>query len=245
MESSAGLDGCGISPPCGFADQHGSTPGAAPPVLGLHLLAGLNYEIRTPLTGILGMADLLLESGLNEEQIAWVRATRDCAESLFALLSLTLEYATLESGSAQLDEAPFVLRDALGPALRLQPEILPPHDLDQLFFGDACRLRQLVLMLMQHVSRFGPGDTLIRMRMLEPGHGTSHLEIRLPGGVPSQADRTAGCFEHAVTAASDTGQLRRVLPGLLSFALIRRLATLLRGEVLSDAMRICVPLRTL
>jgi two-component system, sensor histidine kinase and response regulator len=45
-------------------------------------LASLNHEIRTPLSGILGMTDLLLETPLTDDQREYVGATRVCAENL-------------------------------------------------------------------------------------------------------------------------------------------------------------------
>src|SRR5271169_6009283 len=80
-------------------------------------LASLNHEIRTPLSGILGMADLLLETNLDEEQREYVSAARMCAESLFQILNATLEYSALEAGTLTLDESEFSLRDLLDAAL--------------------------------------------------------------------------------------------------------------------------------
>src|SRR6516225_8369699 len=61
-------------------------------------LASLNHEIRTPLSGILGMADLLLETKLDDEQREYVLAARMCAENLFEILNATLEYSALDAG---------------------------------------------------------------------------------------------------------------------------------------------------
>src|SRR5260370_10512511 len=61
-------------------------------------LASLNHEIRTPLSGIIGMSDLLLETRLDDEQREYVNAARLCAESLFEILNATLEYSSLEAG---------------------------------------------------------------------------------------------------------------------------------------------------
>src|SRR5579863_5633340 len=80
-------------------------------------LASLNHEIRTPLSGILGMADLLLETQLDEEQREYVNATRLCAENLFEILNAALEYSSLEGGQVSLDESDFSLREALHSAL--------------------------------------------------------------------------------------------------------------------------------
>ena len=54
-------------------------------------LSNLNHEIRTPLSGILGMADLLMETNLDDEQKEYVSAARLCAESLYHVLNATLE----------------------------------------------------------------------------------------------------------------------------------------------------------
>src|SRR5438309_11634748 len=79
-------------------------------------LASLNHEIRTPLSGIIGMADLLLETKLDEEQREYVNAARLCAESLFEILNGALEYSSLEAGQSVLDESEFNLRETLNAA---------------------------------------------------------------------------------------------------------------------------------
>src|SRR6267154_4746677 len=76
-------------------------------------LASLNHEIRTPLSGIIGMADLLLETKLDDEQREYVNAARLCAESLFEILNGALEYSALQAGNFSLDESEFRLRDLI------------------------------------------------------------------------------------------------------------------------------------
>src|SRR6202167_2104783 len=80
-------------------------------------LASLNHEIRTPLSGIMGMADLLLETNLDEEQREYVNAARLCAESLFEILNAALQYAALEAGRFSLDESEFSLKEMLDASL--------------------------------------------------------------------------------------------------------------------------------
>src|SRR5580704_13492249 len=76
-------------------------------------LASLTHEVRTPLSGVIGMADLLLETDLDEEQREYVNAARLCAESLFEILNATLQYAALEAGRFSLDESEFSLKEML------------------------------------------------------------------------------------------------------------------------------------
>src|SRR4030081_2710525 len=76
-------------------------------------LASLNHEIRTPLSGILGMADLLLETELTEEQKEYVASARLCAENLLEMLSVTLEFSALSANQVTLEEPEFRVRDML------------------------------------------------------------------------------------------------------------------------------------
>src|SRR5476649_2936195 len=76
-------------------------------------LASLNHEIRTPLSGILGMTDLLLETSLTEDQREYAGAARLCAENLLEILNVTLEYSALSAKQVRLEEAEFSLLDTL------------------------------------------------------------------------------------------------------------------------------------
>lgn len=76
-------------------------------------LASLNHEIRTPLSGILGMTDLLLETPLSDDQREYVGATRLCAENLLEILNVTLEYSALSANQILLEESEFSIRDTI------------------------------------------------------------------------------------------------------------------------------------
>ena len=86
-------------------------------LLKAQFLASLNHEIRTPLSGILGMTDLLLETELDQEQKDYVGSARVCAENLLALLNATLEYSDLSAGKLAAEEAEFDLRETLSSAV--------------------------------------------------------------------------------------------------------------------------------
>ncbi|MBW2467064.1 MAG: PAS domain S-box protein, partial [Deltaproteobacteria bacterium] len=70
-------------------------------------LAGISHEIRTPMNTILGMADLLLESGLSEEQKKYVRLSRSAGENLLRLINDILDLSRIEAGRTELEAAPF------------------------------------------------------------------------------------------------------------------------------------------
>ncbi len=208
-------------------------------------LASLNHEIRTPLSGIMGMADLLLETNLDEEQREYVNAARLCAEELFEMLNATLEYAALEGGQFTLDVSEFSLREMLDAALsqqqgRAQAKNLPltltlDPELPETMVGDAPRLRELLGHLIANAIKFTPsGSVEIGVRLGEPPTGAPYpkgmlvMEVRDTGiGIPS--DRLETIFE---SFQQGQGGLSRAYPGLgLGLALARKLATVMGGEI--------------
>ena len=80
-------------------------------------LASLNHEMRTPLTGIIGMTDLRLETPLDEEQKSYVDMGRMCAKSLLATLDSTLELSTITAGTLQLEHIEFALPETIRTAV--------------------------------------------------------------------------------------------------------------------------------
>ncbi|MFM8769565.1 MAG: histidine kinase dimerization/phospho-acceptor domain-containing protein, partial [Rubrivivax sp.] len=72
-------------------------------------LATISHEIRTPLHGILGNAELLLGTRLDEDQTRCVRLLRSSARALTDILNDVLDYSKIESGKLALNPPPFDL----------------------------------------------------------------------------------------------------------------------------------------
>src|SRR5579872_4493201 len=127
-------------------------------------LASLNHEVRTPLSGILGMTDLLLETTLDEEQRDYISTVRLCAENLFHLLNATLEYSALTAGHLKLDETEFVLSEMVDSALSMEREKAEAKglkltatldaSLPQTIIGDATRIQDLLGHLVDNAIKF-------------------------------------------------------------------------------------------
>jgi CheY-like chemotaxis protein len=204
-------------------------------------LASLNHEIRTPLAGIMGMADLLLETTLDEEQREYVNAARMCAENLFEILNATLEYTALEAGQITLDDSEFSLREMLNAALaqhqakaqakKLPLSLLLDPRLPETMLGDAPRLRELLGHLIANAIKFThTGKVEVCVRPEEMGLQKSWLamEVRDTGiGIsPGQMDLIFQSFQQGEWGLS------RSYPGLgLGLALARKLATVMGGEI--------------
>lgn len=205
-----------------------------------HFLAGLNHEIRTPLTGILGMTDLLLETPLDDLQREYVMTTRICAEELLALLDAALEYSALSSGALVIEEAEFNLPELLEGVLdqhRIKAHakgLKLTANLDSLptvAIGDVVRIRQIVSQLLGNAVKFTPAGEVELRAGAERDQGERivlALTIRDTGvGIaPEDLPRLFESF-----APLESGPGRRYSGLGLGLATVQRLLELMGGEI--------------
>ncbi len=76
-------------------------------------LSSLNHELRTPLSGVLGMTDLLAETSLESDQREYLDTIRECATQLLEALNAILDFSSLSSGRSQVLNAEFALSTLL------------------------------------------------------------------------------------------------------------------------------------
>jgi CheY-like chemotaxis protein len=209
--------------------------------LKLQFLASLNHEIRTPLSGILGMTDLLLETRLDSEQQDYVTATRLCAENLLEILNAALEYSALSAGQTNLEEAEFHLGDTVRSAvvehiLRAEAKGLSLYctldeDLPELVIGDAVRIRQLLGYLLSNALKFTEeGEVEVLATWKQAGdHGVEvRIAVRDTGiGITSeQMDLIFRSFQQV-----ESGLARRYTGLGMGLALADSLSRLLRATL--------------
>jgi two-component system, sensor histidine kinase len=138
-------------------------PARTPDATGI-ALAGLAHDIRTPLTGMLAMADLLLASDLAERERGWASAIKDAAGHLARLTTLVVDAAKSGTGKLILQPEPFALREfvdaaahslkARADAKSLGVEISVVGVLPDRVSGDAVRLRSAVENLIDNAVKF-------------------------------------------------------------------------------------------
>ncbi len=83
-------------------------------------LAGIAHEIRTPLTGILALAELLASSDIGERERQWANAVKSGAEHLAAMTTLIIDAAKADAARLTLQREPFAprrLAEVVGRAL--------------------------------------------------------------------------------------------------------------------------------
>jgi CheY-like chemotaxis protein len=206
-------------------------------------LAALNHEVRTPLSGILGMTSLLEQSNLSTEQREYVQLTKACAEELYAALSSTLEFTALAAGDSKLESSEFLLHEAIESLaaqwlvkarqkglsfyLRMDDEV------PEAARGDELRLRKLLQHLLSNAVKFTDHGQVDLVVKLEPGvAGADEFRLRVEvrdtgiGLDEEQIRRVFNSFEQM------EGGLSRRYSGLgLGLTLAQGLALSMGGEL--------------
>ena len=134
-------------------------------------LAVMSHELRTPLNGVLGLADLVLDSPLTQEQTRSVSLIRDSGMALLELLDDILDLSKIEAGRIELEDLTFDLDRLL---VRIRDFWTPIAEAKGLSFRlevsggplgaivtDPSRLRQIVFNLLNNALKFTEDGTVV------------------------------------------------------------------------------------
>jgi len=178
-------------------------------------LASLSHEFRTPLNGVLGMAQLLEGTRLSAEQRAYTAALRESGEHLLTLVNDVLDFAKLGAGRIDLHSG-HVGVEAL---LRGVCELLSPRAREKgieiawavpatvgSIHADESRLRQILLNFAGNAVKFTEqGGVLLGVAEGRSGRLRLTVEDTGPGVSEAQRERIFEAFTQAEAAHADLG----------------------------------------
>lgn len=171
-------------------------------------LATLGHEVRTPMTGVLGMSELLLATSLDDKQRRYTNSIRHAGTHLLQLVNDALDLARIEAGRLELDKQPFDLRQTMGEVVALMAPLAQNKNLafneenaspgPMIVIGDVVRVRQVLLNLVGNAVKFTEaGSVTVRMQPLKPEGIRFEVSDTGPGINVEQQKRLFERFEQA------------------------------------------------
>ncbi len=205
-------------------------------------LANMSHEILTPMNGVLGMAQLLAISALNEEQKNFTQVILDSSDTLLAVINDILNFSKIESGQLQLEKKEFnfvnimssacnlLHKQAFDKNINLQHQI--NYGVPTIAIGDSSRLKQVFINLIGNAIKFTEQGNISITIAGEFTTAANIYEFRVSiadTGIGIDSDQISKLFRPFTQA--DTSISRKFGGTGLGLAICKKLVGLMNGTI--------------
>lgn len=204
-------------------------------------MARMSHEIRTPLNGITGMAYLLKRTGLSLTQRIYVDRITQASGNMLSIINDILDFSKIEAGKVDLEAAPFSLDQVIENVISIVSyqieeqqigfKLSKDPQLPNWFVGDAKRIEQVLLNLLNNAAKFTQkGEVSLDIRLSARQQDRYHLAFTVRDtGIGMDEQQVSRLFQPFVQG--DSSITRRFGGSGLGLSIVKNLVDMMRGEI--------------
>ncbi|MBN8663898.1 MAG: response regulator [Chitinophagales bacterium] len=207
-------------------------------------LSNMSHEIRSPLTSIVGFAELIEKQEADPEKKKFAQAITASSDHLLSIVNDILDFSKLDAGKMQLTREAFSLKKIIGEvvfafsmsATNKGIQLISRLEIDEelMVIGDAYRLKQILFNLVSNAVKFTEKGTVELVASL-PIRNAKDLELQISvrdTGIGIPADQIGMVFEEFAQASNSGKEGRRAVQGTgLGLPICKMLVELQGGEM--------------
>ncbi len=210
-------------------------------------VSNMSFDIRTPLSGIMGMTDMLLETDLSAEQRNFAKKIKVSSDSLLTVINDILDFTKIETENIKLEIIEFNIRtmvedvadivSVIAHEKGLELATIVHSDVPETLVGDPMRLRQVILNFASNAVKFTESGEIVLSVCNEtaknPGNQNQNfVTLRFEvadTGIGLSDEEQVNLFEPYTQAGTDTS--RKYGGTGLGLSISRQLAELMNGNI--------------